>query len=305
MIRYILGRVGQALVSIFFITTLVFLLVRLTGDPSQILAPEFASAAVEDKIRVELGLDKPLYEQYARYMFSLATGDLGTSFRGPPVSQVIIDHLPATATLAFAGLAIALLVAIPLGILSAMRRGSRIDALARGVALFGQSVPGFWLAIMLILVFGVALQWFPVAGRTGLPSYVLPAITIGIAPVAGIVRLLRSSMLEVQGSDYVRMARAKGVPERAVVLRHELRNAIIPVLTFAGLLAGAFMNGSVVVENVFAWPGIGKMTLDAVESRDFPVVQGAVIMAAIFLIIANLVVDILYVLVDPRMRYRE
>jgi peptide/nickel transport system permease protein len=238
-------------------------------------------------------------------MFSLATGDLGTSFRGPPVSQVIIDHLPATATLAFAGLAIALLVAIPLGILSAMRRGSRIDALARGVALFGQSVPGFWLAIMLILVFGVALQWFPVAGRTGLPSYVLPAITIGIAPVAGIVRLLRSSMLEVQGSDYVRMARAKGVPERAVVLRHELRNAIIPVLTFAGLLAGAFMNGSVVVENVFAWPGIGKMTLDAVESRDFPVVQGAVIMAAIFLIIANLVVDILYVLVDPRMRYRE
>jgi peptide/nickel transport system permease protein len=305
MIRYILGRVGQALVSIFFITTLVFLLVRLTGDPSQILAPEFASAAVEDKIRVELGLDKPLYEQYARYMLSLATGDLGTSFRGPPVSQVIIDHLPATATLAFAGLAIALLVAIPLGILSAMRRGSRIDALARGVALFGQSVPGFWLAIMLILVFGVALQWFPVAGRTGLSSYVLPAITIGIAPVAGIVRLLRSSMLEVQGSDYVRMARAKGVPEKAVVLRHELRNAIIPVLTFAGLLAGAFMNGSVVVENVFAWPGIGKMTLDAVESRDFPVVQGAVIMAAIFLIIANLVVDILYVLVDPRMRYRE
>jgi peptide/nickel transport system permease protein len=305
MIRYVLGRVGQALISIFFITTLVFLLVRLTGDPSQILAPEFASAAVEDKIRVELGLDKPLYEQYARYMLSLARGDLGTSFRGPPVSQVIIDHLPATATLALAGLAIALLVAIPLGILSAMRRGSRIDALARGVALFGQSVPGFWLAIMLILVFGVALQWFPVAGRTGLASYVLPAITIGIAPVAGIVRLLRSSMLEVQGSDYVRMARAKGVPERAVVLRHELRNAIIPVLTFAGLLAGAFMNGSVVVENVFAWPGIGKMTLDAVESRDFPVVQGAVIMAAIFLIIANLVVDILYVLVDPRMRYRE
>jgi peptide/nickel transport system permease protein len=305
MIRYVLGRVGQALISIFFITTLVFLLVRLTGDPSQILAPEFASAAVEDKIRVELGLDKPLYEQYARYMLSVARGDLGTSFRGPPVSQVIIDHLPATATLALAGLAIALLVAIPLGILSAMRRGSRIDALARGVALFGQSVPGFWLAIMLILVFGVALQWFPVAGRTGLASYVLPAITIGIAPVAGIVRLLRSSMLEVQGSDYVRMARAKGVPERAVVLRHELRNAIIPVLTFAGLLAGAFMNGSVVVENVFAWPGIGKMTLDAVESRDFPVVQGAVIMAAIFLIIANLVVDILYVLVDPRMRYRE
>ena len=305
MIRYILGRVGQALISIFFITTLVFLLVRMTGDPSQILAPEFASAAVEDKISAELGLDKPLYEQYARYMFSLATLDLGTSFRGPAVSQVLLAHLPATATLALAALTIALVVAIPLGILSALRRGSRIDALARGIALFGQSVPGFWLAIMLILVFGVALQWFPVAGRTGLSSYVLPAITIGIAPVAGIVRLLRSSMLEVQESDYVRMARAKGVPEQSVVLRHQLRNAIIPVLTFAGLLAGAFMNGSVVVENVFAWPGLGKMTLDAVESRDFPVVQGAVIMAAIFLIIANLIVDILYVVIDPRMRYRE
>jgi peptide/nickel transport system permease protein len=305
MIRYILGRLAQAIVSIFFITTLVFLLVRLTGDPSQILAPEFATSAVEDKIKVELGLDKPLYEQYAKYMGGLLTLNLGTSFRGPPVSELLIEHLPATATLALAAIVVAIVVAVPLGVLSALRRGSKIDALARAVALFGQSVPSFWLAIMGILVFAVLLRWVPVAGRTGPSSYILPAIVLGLAPVAGIVRLLRSSMLEVQESDYVRMARAKGLPERVIVGRHELRNAIIPVLTFAGLLAGGLMNGSVVVENVFAWPGIGKMTLDAVESRDFPVVQGTVIMAAIFLILANLVVDILYVLVDPRIRFKE
>lgn len=305
MIRYILGRVAQAIFSIFFITTLVFLLVRLTGDPSQILAPEFATSAVEDKIKVELGLDKPLYEQYAKYMGGLLTFNLGTSFRGPPVSQVLLDHLPATATLALAAIVVAIVVAVPLGVLSALKRGSKIDAFARGVALFGQSVPGFWLAIMGILVFAVLLRWVPVAGRTGPSSYILPALVLGLAPVAGIVRLLRSSMLEVQESDFVRMARAKGLPEGVIVRRHELRNAIIPVLTFAGLLVGGLMNGSVVVENVFAWPGIGKMTLDAVESRDFPVVQGTVIMSAIFLILANLVVDILYVLVDPRIRFKE
>jgi peptide/nickel transport system permease protein len=305
MIRYILGRVAQAIFSIFFITTLVFLLVRLTGDPSQILAPEFATSTVEDKIKVELGLDKPLYEQYAKYMGGLLTFNLGTSFRGPPVSPVLLDHLPATATLALAAIVVAIVVAVPLGVLSALRRGSKIDALARGIALFGQSVPGFWLAIMGILVFAVLLRWVPVAGRTGPSSYILPALVLGLAPVAGIVRLLRSSMLEVQESDFVRMARAKGLPEGVVVRRHELRNAIIPVLTFAGLLVGGLMNGSVVVENVFAWPGIGKMTLDAVESRDFPVVQGTVIMSAIFLILANLVVDILYVLVDPRIRFKE
>jgi peptide/nickel transport system permease protein len=305
MIRYILGRVAQAIFSIFFITTLVFLLVRLTGDPSQILAPEFATSAVEDKIKVELGLDKPLYEQYTNYMGGLLTFNLGTSFRGPPVSEVLLSHLPATATLALAAIVVAIVVAVPLGVLSALRRGSKIDALARGIALFGQSVPGFWLAIMGILVFAVLLRWVPVAGRTGPSSYILPALVLGLAPVAGIVRLLRSSMLEVQESDYVRMARAKGLPEGVVVRRHELRNAIIPVLTFAGLLAGGLMNGSVVVENVFAWPGIGKVTLDAVESRDFPVVQGTVIMSAIFLILANLVVDILYALVDPRIRFKE
>src|SRR5262249_26479506 len=157
-----------------------------------------------------------------------------------------------------------------------------------GIALFGQSVPGFWLAIVLILIFGVALRWFPFVGNTGPSSYILPAIVLGIAPVAAIVRLLRSSLMEVHNTDYVRMARAKGILERTVVTKHEVRNAIIPVVTFAGLLAAAFLNGSVVVENVFAWPGIGKMTLDAVEARDFPVVQGTVIMTAIFLIIANL-----------------
>jgi ABC-type dipeptide/oligopeptide/nickel transport system permease component len=183
-------------------------------------------------------------------------------------------------------------------------RGTWIDTVARSVALFGQSVPSFWLAIVLVLIFAVVLGLLPVAYRSGPESYVLPAVAMGWAAVAGIVRLIRSSMLDVLDSDYVRMARAKGMPPRTVVVKHALRSAMIPVLTFAGLVLASFMNGSVVVESVFAWPGIGTMTLDAVSGRDFPVVQGAVIMIAVFFIVINLLVDILYAFVDPRIRYR-
>ena len=304
MTRYILGRLLQAIVGIFFITTLVFLLVRLTGDPSAILVSDFAPIDVQDRIRERLGLDRSLLEQYFAYMGGLLRGDLGDSFSGRPVVDILAQYLPATASLAAVAMAVTLLVAVPLGILSAVYRGTWIDTVARAVALFGQSVPSFWLAIVLVLLFAVVLDLLPVAYRSGPESYVLPAVAMGWAAVAGIVRLIRSSMLDVLDSDYVRMARAKGMPPRVVVVKHALRSALIPVLTFTGLVLASFMNGSVVVESVFAWPGIGTMTLDAVSGRDFPVVQGAVIMIAVFFIVINLLVDILYAFVDPRIRYR-
>ena len=304
MTRYIFGRLLQAIVGILFITTLVFLLVRLTGDPSVILVSDFAPIEIQERIRERLGLDRSLPEQYVAYMGGLLQGDLGDSFSGRPVIDILAQYLPATASLAAVAMALTLLVAVPLGILSAVYRGTWIDTVARAVALFGQSVPSFWLAIVLVLIFAVVLGLLPVAYRSGPESYVLPAIAMGWAAVAGIVRLIRSSMLDVLDSDYVRMARAKGMPPQVVVVKHALRSALIPVLTFTGLVLASFMNGSVVVESVFAWPGIGTMTLDAVSGRDFPVVQGAVIMIAVFFIVINLLVDILYAFVDPRVRYR-
>jgi ABC-type dipeptide/oligopeptide/nickel transport system permease component len=299
-----LSRLFQAILGIIFITTMVFALVRLTGDPSSILVSDFAPIEVQERLRERLGLDRPVYEQYLAYMGGLLRGDLGESFSGRPVSEILAQYLPATVSLAAVALAFVLLIAVPLGILSAVYRGSWIDTVARGIALFGQSVPSFWLAIVLVLIFAVMLDLLPVAYRSGPESYILPAVAMGWAAVAGIVRLIRSSMLDVLDSDYVRMARAKGMPSRNVVVKHALRSALIPVLTFAGLVLASFMNGSVVVESVFAWPGVGTMTLDAVSGRDFPVVQGAVIMIAVFFIVINLVVDILYAFVDPRIRYR-
>ena len=304
MARYIAGRVFQALLGLLFIATLVFFLVRLTGDPGRILTSEFAPREVQDQIRERLGLDEPLYVQYASYISGLATGDLGSSFNGEPVVDILMDRLPATASLALAALVVAILLGVPLGVLSAVHEGSAVDIFSRSVALFGQSVPSFWLAIMLVLVFAVILDIFPVAYSEGPESYVLPAIAVGWAAVAGIARLVRSSMLDVLGSDYVRMARAKGLPAHVVVLKHGLRSAIIPVLTFSGLVLASFLNGSVVVETVFAWPGIGQLTLDAVTSRDFPVVQGAVLLIALFFITINLIVDLLYAVLDPRIRYQ-
>ncbi len=304
MTRYLAGRILQAVLGLIFITTLVFFLVRLTGDPARILMSDFAPLELREELAARLGLDRPIHEQYFSYMGGLLTLDLGRSFNGQPVVDILLSRLPATASLAFAALLVAVVLGLPLGILSAVYRGSAIDIFSRTVALFGQSVPAFWLAIMLVLIFAVILRIFPVAYSEGIESYVLPAIAIGWAAVAGIARLVRSSMLDVLDSDYVRMARAKGLPPAVVVVKHAFRSAIIPVLTFTGLVLGSFLNGSVVVETVFAWPGLGKLTLDAVNSRDFPVVQGAVIMIAVFFITINLLVDLLYAFVDPRVRYR-
>jgi peptide/nickel transport system permease protein len=303
--RYLVGRVGQAVFSIFVIVTLVFTLVRLTGDPSSIYVDDFAPIEVQERVRERLGLDRPLLEQYGTYIAGLVTLDLGESFTGRPVLEILMERLPATVSLALAAMAITLVVAVPLGILAALHRESPTDTVARGVALLGQSVPSFWLAIMLVLVFAVLLPVFPVAFRSGPSSYVLPAIAMAGVAVAGVVRLIRSSMLDVLDSDYVRMARAKGLPTRSITFKYAFRSALIPVLTYTSLLLANFLNGSVVVESVFAWPGVGTMVLDAVSIRDFPVVQGAAIMIAVIFITINLVVDVVYAVLDPRIRYQS
>jgi len=307
--RYIVNRILQSIVNLMFITVLVFLLARSIGDPADVFIPDELPQEAVDAFRKKLGLDQPLYTQYWLFIKDLARGDLGTSVRGHrPVTQMLVERLPATFSLAAVAMIIAMTMGIPLGVLSAVYRDTFIDRIAKMVAFLGQSTPAFWLGIMLMLFFGVfffqqGLPSLPISGRGGPSTYVLPAFTMGWFVVAGLVRLTRSSMLDVLDADYVTMARAKGLSERVVIWKHALRNAMIPVLTYSGLILGGFMNGSVVVEQVFAWPGIGRMALSSVSGRDYPVIQGVVLMIGFFFIVVNLLVDILYVFVDPRIKY--
>lgn len=307
--RYIANRFAQSIVNILFITVMVFLLARATGDPADVFIDDSLPKETAQLFREKLGLDKPLHIQYWIFIKDLARGDLGQSVKGHrPVTQMLVERLPATFSLGLVAMGIAMAMGIPLGVLSAVYRDTFIDRAAKIVAFLGQSTPSFWLAIMLMLFFGVflfqqGLPSLPISGRGGPATYILPAFTMGWFVVAGLVRLTRSSMLDVMDADYVTMARAKGLSERIVIWKHALRNAMIPVLTYSGLILGGFMNGSVVVEQVFAWPGVGRMALTAVSGRDYPVVQGVVIMIGVFYIVINFFVDILYVLVDPRIKY--
>lgn len=309
MLSYLSSRLIQSVVNIVFITIVVFLLARATGDPARALIPDELPEEAVVEMRQRLGLDQPLYVQYGRFMADLVRGDLGQSIKGQrPVTEMIMERLPATASLAAVAMGVALMIGLPLGVLSAVYRDTWIDTLAKVVAFLGQSVPAFWLAVMLILFFGVFLQAqgfpaLPFNGIQGPSSYILPGFAMGWAVVAGIVRLTRSSMLDVLDSDYMTMARAKGLAQRTIVWKHALRNALIPVVTYSGLILATFMNGSIVIEQIFSWPGLGRLVLSSVTGRDFPVVQGIVIMVGLFLIVINFLVDILYALIDPRIRY--
>jgi peptide/nickel transport system permease protein len=311
LFSYLLNRLLQSIVNIFFITVLVFLLARATGDPAESFVPDDLPQEAVIAMRERLGLDRPLIQQYWVFIKNLAQGDLGTSLQGHrPVTEMILERIPATFSLALVAMAFAMAMGIPLGVLSAVYRDTFIDRVAKVVAFLGQSTPPFWLAIMLILFFGVflfeqGLPSLPISGRGGPATYIMPAFAMGWAVVAGVVRLTRSSMLDVLDSDYMTMARAKGLNERTVIWKHALRNALIPVLTYSGLILAAFMNGSVVIEQVFAWPGLGRLALVSVTGRDYPVVQGVVIVVGIILIVINLAVDILYAWVDPRIRYAK
>jgi peptide/nickel transport system permease protein len=302
---YLLKRFVASVVTLLGVATLVFGMTRLLpGDPARVVAGVFADEAEVARIRARLGLDRPLHEQYGLFMARLARGDLGTSVRtSEPVLLEVRSRLPATLVLALLASAIAALVGIAAGVLAASRPHSAFDYLFSVVTLFGVSMPVYWLGILLIILFAVRLNWLPAAGADQSTSIVLPAVTLAAFSVALITRMTRATMLEVLGQDFVRTARAKGVAERDVVYRHALRNAFIPILTTIGLQFGALLGGAVLTESVFAWPGVGLLLVDSIFSRDFPVVQGIVLVFSALFIATNLVVDLLYAVVDPRIRY--
>lgn len=304
--RYLLQRVLQGAATLLVISLIVFLLARLSGDPLQIILSEEATKEDFATAAAHWGLDKPLAQQYLTFLGNAARGDLGVSIRlRRPALELVWERLPATLQLAGASIAVSLLIAIPIGVLSAVRRDTVFDYGGKVVALLGQSMPSFWLGIVLIWVFAVMLGWLPASGRGGLAHYVLPAVALGWYQVAAVMRLVRSAMLDVLDSEYVKLARIKGVSETAVVWKHCLRNAAIGPLTYLGFVVAVLLTGSVVIETVFSWPGIGLLAIDAVRYRDFPVVQTVVLLYATKFVVINLLVDVAYVYLDPRIRYER
>jgi ABC-type dipeptide/oligopeptide/nickel transport system permease component len=285
------------------VVTIVFALLHASGDPATLLVSQDSTQADIAEIRRAYGLDQPLSVQYARFVSRAARGDLGYSYRqGLPVTELIVERLRATLDLALAGLAVAVLLGVPLGIIAAARHGSALDTLAMTAALLGTSVPSFWLGLLLIIVFGVELGWLPVSGSGTLKHLLMPAFVLGGFYAAQTSRLTRTSLLEVLAQDFVRTAWAKGLAMRAVLLKHVLRNATLPVMTVLGMDFGRMLGGAVVVETIFAWPGMGRLAVQAVLGRDFPVVQGVAIMGAAIFLAVNLIIDLLYGWVDPRLR---
>jgi peptide/nickel transport system permease protein len=304
MQRFIIGRVVQSIVSMFVVSVVVFALVRLSGDPIQIMMPAEASKADIDLMRAHLGLDRPWTVQYWRFLTQVLHGDFGRSVRfRRPALDLVAERYGATLELGGLAVLIVIAVALPVGVYSAVHRGSALDYAARAFAALGQAVPPFWLGLVLVLIFGVMLHLLPTSGR-GTPLHVLlPGITLGWFAVAGLMRLTRSSMLDVLGSEYVKLARIKGLPERRVIWRHAFKNAALPVVTFAALLFVALLNGSIIVETVFGWPGLGLLVIEAVDSRDYPIVQTVVLCLSAMYIGVNLLVDVLYAYLNPKIRY--
>ena len=305
MWRYVLKRVVLALPVLVGVSVVVFVAIRLIpGDPAQLMAGQAATQEVVQQIRQSLGLDQPLPVQYLYFLRNVVRGDLGRSlFNGAPVVEELAQRFPRTVRLALASMAVASLIGIPAGILAATRRSTWVDTAVMLVALAGVSVPVFWLGLNLILLFSVRLQWLPSFGYETWRHLVLPSLTLGAASTAIVARMTRSAMLEVLGQDYVRTARAKGLAERVVVNRHALRNALIPVVTVLGLQLGTLLSGAVLTETVFAWPGIGRLLVEAVLARDYPIIQGATLLIAATFVVLNVAVDVLYGLLDPRIRY--
>ncbi len=304
MQRYVITRVLQAMITLLILSLAVFLSVHLTGNTADyLLGPETTEADYE-QLKKNFGLDRPLIVQYGDFLTDIMRLDFGTSFlKGRPARDILMARLPATLQLAGAAFALSVVVGVPLGILSAVKRDGILDNFGKLFAVMGIATPNFWVAIMLIMLFGAILGWLPTYGRGGIEHFVLPAFVLGWSAMAGMVRLGRSSMLEVLDSEYVKFARVKGLAERMVVWKHALKNAVIPLLTFSGLTLAGLLNGSVAVEVVFAWPGIGQLMLQGIQTRDFAVVQATVLAAGFFYVVTALLVDILYAYVNPRIRY--
>jgi ABC-type dipeptide/oligopeptide/nickel transport system permease component len=304
MARFIMMRLLQALITLIVISIVVFALVRASGDPVMLMAPPMATLEDLEAIRHHLGLDKSLPEQYWIFLKNLSHGDLGESIHNrQAVSKLIGERLPNTITLGLSAIALGILISLILGVTAACKYGTWMDSGVKLLAILGQALPSFWLAIVAIAIFAVWLRWLPTSGMGGPAHYVLPVLTLSFFMLPILTRLIRSGMLEVLDSEYVKLARIKGLAERIVVWKHALRNAIIPLLTAAGITFGTIVTGAVVIETVFAWPGIGRLMADSVIGRDFPVVQALVLLVAVVVLMVNLLVDIAYAWVDPRIRY--
>jgi peptide/nickel transport system permease protein len=304
MLTYVIRRLFHTIMVIFVISLIVFFSIRLTGDPVSVMfsAGEPSKEAIEE-VTKNLGLDKPLYIQYGLFLKGLLTLDFGESFRsGMPVTDLIVEKIGATLALALGGIVVAILIAFPVGILSAVKRGTSVDFLGRIFSLIGISFPNFWLGIMLILVFAVTLQWLPSSGFDGFSSLILPSITLGMILSGILARLVRSSMLEVLNQQYISTAKSKGISTWSVIIQHAFRNALLPTITFLGLQFGSLLGGTVIVEQVFSWPGVGRLIIDAINQRDYPVIQGGVIFLAIIMVVVNLLVDLSYSIIDPRIK---
>jgi ABC-type dipeptide/oligopeptide/nickel transport system permease component len=304
MLRYFGQRVLYAIPALWLIVTMVFMLAHLVpGDPVAQMLGEGARVEDLQLLRHALGLDLPLMTQYGHYITGVLHGNLGESFRfQQPVLQVVASHYPATLELSIVALLICASIAIPAGVLAAHRRGERTDHVVGVLTLFGLSIPNFALGPILILVFSVILGWLPVSGRGGISHLVLPAFTLGAALAAILTRMVRTSVIEELSADYVRTARAKGLSESAVLFRHAFRNALIPILTILGLQFGTLLAGTIVTESIFSWPGIGRLAVQAIGARDYPLLQGCILLIAVSYVVVNLLTDFIYAVVDPRVR---
>ena len=304
MQQYILRRSFQSIIALFLLSVIVFGVVRLTGDPSYLLIDESASEEQRLEIRRGLGLDRPLVVQYGIFIGNFMQGDLGRSVRGrTPVKDLLADRLMPSLKLAGFALLIIVATAVPLGVIAAVKKGTIIDSTAKLVAVLGQSLPSFWLGIILIEIFAVQFDLLPAQGMGGISHYILPGFTLSLFLVAGVMRLLRSSMLDVLDSEYIKLARVKGLSEYKVIWKHALKNSLIAVVTFGGTYVAALITLAILVEVVFAWPGLGRMVFNGIINRDFPVVQSLVILTGALVIAVNLLVDILYAYLDPRVRF--
>ena len=303
MTHYIVRRLGYSIISLLLLSLTIFLFVRLTGDPATLLAEPGASQADLEAIRQRLGLEQPIWVQYWQFILSLLHGDFGDSFYyRMPVLELYLSRLPNSLLLALAAMAFSLLIGIPSGILAAVRVGGFWDSAGKVFSLLGLSLPSFWVGLLLILIFSVSLGWLPSSGSGTLWHLLMPAFALGWYFAAAHMRLTRSSMLEVLGSEYIKLARLKGLPEALVIAKHAFKNALIPVLTLAGINLVIMINVAVVVETVFAWPGIGRLLYEGITFRDFPVVQAVVLLGGAMIVLVNLLIDILYAVIDPRIR---
>jgi peptide/nickel transport system permease protein len=304
MWRFLIGRVLQTALSLLVVISIVFVLTRLSGNPVHLLLDVNASERDVEILTRHLGLDRPMVVQYGLYVKNIAAGDFGHSvLTRRPVTEHIRERLPATIELGFVAMFLSVLIGVPLGMYSAVRRGGVTDSAARVFAVLGQSVPAFWLGLMLILFFGVVLGVLPAGGRGGVQHLILPAFTLGYFTSAAILRLTRSAMLEVLASDYIKFARLKGLHEQIVLWKHGLKNALLPVVTFAVMLFVQFLGGAVVTETVFAWPGLGRLILESITTRDYPIVQAGVLVLSTLYLTGNLFVDVLYSYLNPRIRH--